>query len=147
MRSSCDLSRNMRYCIPTILYIYLVKSFLTGRNLQQEKEDALKELYNLEMQLASKQKLELEIKQLTGKLEVMKHMGDEDKNLKEELDKLLETLEEKNEELDNIESLNQTLIVKERRINDELEEAKKELTSVCIRSIAPDSVSSKCIFF
>nr|TKV92661.1 hypothetical protein SEVIR_9G174600v2 [Setaria viridis]TKV92663.1 hypothetical protein SEVIR_9G174600v2 [Setaria viridis] len=96
---------------------------------EQEKEDALKKLCNLQMQLASKQKLELEIEQLKGNLEVMKHMVDEDKNLKEKLDKLLETLEEKNDEMENIDSLNQTLIIKERRTNDELEEAKKELTS------------------
>ncbi|OEL29733.1 Factor of DNA methylation 1 [Dichanthelium oligosanthes] len=96
---------------------------------KKEKEDALKKLYNLEMELASKQKLELEIEQLRGKLEVMRHMGDEDIDLKTKLDELLETLEEKNDELEGIDSLNQTLIIKERRTNDELEEAKKELTS------------------
>ncbi|CAL4917808.1 unnamed protein product [Urochloa decumbens] len=95
---------------------------------KQEKENALKKLYNLEMQLASKQKLELEIEQLKGKFEVMSHMGEEDTKLKEKLDNLRETLEEKNEEMEGMDSLNQTLIIKERRTNDELEEAKKELT-------------------
>uniref|UniRef100_A0A0A9B7S5 Factor of DNA methylation 1-5/IDN2 domain-containing protein n=1 Tax=Arundo donax TaxID=35708 RepID=A0A0A9B7S5_ARUDO len=82
------------------------------------------------MQLASKQKLELEIEQLKGKLEVMKHMGpEEDTNVKEELDKMHETLEEKDAEMEGMDSLNQTLIIMQRRTNDELEEAKKELTS------------------
>ncbi|RLN42046.1 hypothetical protein C2845_PM01G35760 [Panicum miliaceum] len=94
---------------------------------KQEKEDALKKLYNLEMQLASKQQLELDIEQLKGKLEVMSHMGDDDANLKKKLDKLREELEEKKDEMDGIDSLNQTLIIKERRTNDEVEEAKKEL--------------------
>ncbi|PVH31533.1 hypothetical protein PAHAL_9G172700 [Panicum hallii] len=94
---------------------------------EHEKEDTLKKLYNLEMQLASKQKLELEIEQLRGELEVMKHMGDADTSLKEKLDELRETLENKDEEMEAIDSLNQTLIIKERRTNDELEEAKKAL--------------------
>jgi hypothetical protein len=116
--------------------------------LQHEKEDTLKKLYNLEMQLASKQKLELEIEQLRGELEVMKHMGDADTSLKEKLDELRETLENKDEEMEAIDSLNQTLIIKERRTNDELEEAKKALMTVCIRFIATDLASSvKCFFF
>jgi len=118
--------------------------------LQQEKEDALKKLYDLEMQLASKQKLELDIEQLKGNLEVMSHMRDEsedDTNLKK-LGELRKKLEEKKDELEDIDSLNQTLIIKERRTNDELEEAKKELIIVCIRSIATDSASSvNCTFF
>ena len=144
MTSFCDFLRNKRYCIPTILCISLVKSFLTSRKLQQEKEDALKKLYDLEMQLASKQKLELDIEQLKGNLEVMSHMRDEsedDTNLKK-LGELRKKLEEKKDELEDIDSLNQTLIIKERRTNDELEEAKKELIIVCIRSIATDSASS-----
>ena len=118
--------------------------------MQQEKEDALKKLYDLEMQLASKQKLELDIEQLKGNLEVMSHMRDEsedDTNLKK-LGELRKKLEEKKDELEDIDSLNQTLIIKERRTNDELEEAKKELIIVCIRSIATDSASSvNCTFF
>ena len=110
--------------------------------MQQEKEDALKKLYDLEMQLASKQKLELDIEQLKGNLEVMSHMGDDDTNLKKKLGELRKELEEKKDEMEGIDSLNQTLIIMERRTNDELEEAKKELIIVCIRSIATDSASS-----
>ena len=116
--------------------------------MQQEKEDALKKLYDLEMQLASKQKLELDIEQLKGNLEVISHMGDDDTNLKKKLGELRKELEEKKDEMEGIDSLNQTLIIKERRTNDELEEAKKELIIVCIRSIATDSASSvNCTFF
>ena len=127
-----------------LICISLVKFFLTSWKLQQEKEDALKKLYDLEMQLDSKQKLELDIEQLKGNLEVMSHMRDEsedDTNLKK-LGELRKKLEEKKDELEDIDSLNQTLIIKERRTNDELEEAKKELIIVCIRSIATDSASS-----
>ncbi|XP_062211753.1 factor of DNA methylation 1-like [Phragmites australis] len=100
--------------------------------VQKQKEEtdaALKKLTDLEMQLASKHKLELEIEQLRGKLEVMKHMGAEEDTKLKELDKLRETLEEKDAEMEDIDSLNQTLIIKERRTNDELEDAKKELIS------------------
>jgi len=127
-----------------LICISLVKFFLTSWKLQQEKEDALKKLYDLEMQLDSKQKLELDIEQLKGNLEVMSHMRDEsedDTNLKK-LGELRKKLEEKKDELEDIDSLNQTLIIMERRTNDELEEAKKELIIVCIRSIATDSASS-----
>ncbi|KAJ1294648.1 hypothetical protein BS78_01G161400 [Paspalum vaginatum] len=44
------------------------------------------------------------------------------------MDKLREALEEKDAEMESIDSLNQTLIIMQRRTNDELEEAKKELT-------------------
>jgi len=125
-----------------LICISLVKFFLTSWKLQQEKEDALKKLYDLEMQLDSKQKLELDIEQLKGNLEVMSHMGDADTNLKKKLGELVNELEEKKDEMESIDSLNQTLIIKERRTNDELEEAKKELIIVCIRSIATDSASS-----
>jgi len=125
-----------------------VKFFLTSWKLQQEKEDALKKLYDLEMQLDSKQKLELDIEQLKGNLEVMSHMGDADTNLKKKLGELRKELEEKKDEMEGIDSLNQTLIIKEQRTNNELEEAKKELIIVCIRSIATDSASSvNCTFF
>lgn len=96
---------------------------------KREKEDALRKQYDLQKELDSKQKLELEIEQLRGKLEVMKHMGDEEGTKLKELDKLCEKLKEKDEEMEDMESLNQTLIIKERRTNDELAEAKDELIS------------------
>ncbi|RVW66153.1 hypothetical protein CK203_007403 [Vitis vinifera] len=50
--------------------------------------------------------------------------GHEDK-----MDDIQEELKEKEEELDDLEALNQALVVKERKSNDELQEARKELIS------------------
>ncbi|KAM0847591.1 hypothetical protein ACQ4PT_054915 [Festuca glaucescens] len=94
---------------------------------EQEKEDAFKRRYKLEEDLISKQNLEMELAQLRGKLEVMKHMGAEADTTLKEVDKISEELKEKDEQLDAMDSINQALIIVERRTNDELEQAKKEL--------------------
>ncbi|XP_051207397.1 protein INVOLVED IN DE NOVO 2 [Lolium perenne] len=94
---------------------------------EQEKEDAFKRQYKLEEDLISKQNLEMELAQLRGKLEVMKHMGAEADTTSKEVDKISEELKEKDEQLDAMDSINQALIIVERRTNDELEQAKKEL--------------------
>lgn len=99
--------------------------------MQREKEAALKKILQLEKQLDAKQKLELEIQQLKGKLEVMKHMGgEEDSAVKKKIDEMSEQLKDKIEELEDTEALNQTLVIKERKSNDELQEARKELIMV-----------------
>lgn len=107
---------------------------------EQEKENVRKMVYDLEMQLASKQKLELERELLRGNLEVWKYMGEEDAKSKEMLDKLHEALKEKDEEMEHIDSMNQTLIIKQRRTNDELEEAKKELTTDLVNMSSARSI-------
>ncbi|KAJ6799933.1 factor of DNA methylation 5-like [Iris pallida] len=95
---------------------------------KKEKEDALKKILQLEKQLDAKQKLELEIQQLTGKLNVMKHMGgEEDSGLKKKMDEMGEELKDKIGEMEHLEALNQALVVKERKSNDELQDARKEL--------------------
>ncbi|TVU19265.1 hypothetical protein EJB05_35404 [Eragrostis curvula] len=95
---------------------------------KHEKEAALDKILKLEHQLNAKQKLELEIQQLQGKLEVMKHMpGEEDSESKKKMEELSKELKEKHEEMDAMESLNLTLVIKERRSNDELQHARKEL--------------------
>ncbi|GMH14309.1 hypothetical protein Nepgr_016150 [Nepenthes gracilis] len=95
---------------------------------KREKEEALKKVLQLEKQLDAKQKLEMEIEELKGKLEVMKHLGDDDDAaVKKKMKEITEELETKVEDLAAVESLNQTLITKERRSNDELQEARKEL--------------------
>ncbi|GJM95830.1 hypothetical protein PR202_ga12608 [Eleusine coracana subsp. coracana] len=108
--------------------IYIIR--LIGYILQAETDAALENLKELEMKLTSKHKLELEIEQLKGKLEVMKHMGAEEDTKLMEIEKMRQSLEEKDEELEAIDSLNQTLIIKHRRANDELEDAKKDMISV-----------------
>jgi hypothetical protein len=116
----------------SILQFWVMKILcLIGYMLQAETDAALKNLKELEIKLASKHKLELEVEQLKGKLEVMKHMGvGEDTEL--EIENMRKALGKKDAEMDAIDSLNQTLIIKQRRTNDELEDAKKELTGVSI---------------
>ncbi|KAF0918400.1 hypothetical protein E2562_023555 [Oryza meyeriana var. granulata] len=95
---------------------------------KREKQAALDKILKLEQQLNAKQKLELEIQQLRGKLEVMKHMpGEEDSEAKRKIDELNEELKEKYDEMDAMESLNRTLVTMERKSNDELQHARKEL--------------------
>lgn len=80
-----------------------------------------------------KQKLELEIEQLQGKLNVLKHMeDDEDAEVLNKVDTLLKDLREKEQSLQDLDALNQTLIVKERKSNEELQEARSELLKVCV---------------
>ncbi|RYR45166.1 hypothetical protein S83_021428 [Arachis hypogaea] len=77
-----------------------------------------------------KQKLELEIHQLKGKLNVMKHMEDDgDSKVLNVMDILYNELRDKEQSLREIGTLNQALIVKERKSNDELQDARKVLIS------------------
>lgn len=99
-------------------------------NAQREKEDALKKILHLEKQLDAKQALELEIEQLKGKLQVLKHMEGDDDTVQKRVLEMIKELEEKEGEMGDLEALNQTLIVKERKSNDELQDARKELIVV-----------------
>ncbi|KAL5580761.1 hypothetical protein UlMin_013203 [Ulmus minor] len=95
---------------------------------QREKEKLHKKIIELEKQLDSKQALELEIERMRGALGIMKHMGEEgDADNKKKMDEIEEALKDKEEDLEAMEALNQALIVKERRSNDELQEARKRL--------------------
>ncbi|XP_020961480.1 protein INVOLVED IN DE NOVO 2-like [Arachis ipaensis] len=77
-----------------------------------------------------KQKLELEIHQLKRKLNVMKHMKDDgDFEVLNVTDILYNELRDKEQSLREIGTLNQALIVKERKSNDELQDARKVLIS------------------
>lgn len=89
----------------------------------------------LEKDLDEKQALELEIVQLRGSLKVMEHMEDEDeKEVFTKIDGLIKDLRDREEQLADLEALRQTLTVKERRSNDELQDARKELISVSFSS-------------
>ncbi|CAA7408438.1 unnamed protein product [Spirodela intermedia] len=97
---------------------------------KREKEAALGKILQLEKQLDAKQKLELEIEQLKGKLQVMKHMGgEEDTVLEKKMAEMSEELKEKIDDMDAMEDLNRVLLKKERESTDELQEARKELIS------------------
>ncbi|XP_051180171.1 factor of DNA methylation 1 [Lolium perenne] len=94
---------------------------------KKEKEAALKEILMLEKKLDEKQKLELDIEQLRGKLKVVKHMEGEGVDVKKLTEELTKKLDERMEAMEHLDQLNQALIIKERMTNDELQDAKKEL--------------------
>lgn len=97
---------------------------------RKQKEQLHKKIIQLEKQLDMKQKVELEIQQLKGSLSVLKHIeDDEDAEILKKVGDLQKDLREKEESLKDIDALNQTLIIKERKSNDELQEARKELIS------------------
>lgn len=114
---------------------------LIAWKMQREKQAALDKILKLEQQLNAKQKLELEIQQLQGKLEVMKHMpGKEDSEAKSKIHELSEELKDKYAEMESIESLNQALVIKERQSNDELQHARKvliEVSCLCCLTTCP----------
>ncbi|XP_021647920.2 factor of DNA methylation 1 [Hevea brasiliensis] len=98
---------------------------------KREKEAALHKILQLEKELDAKQKLELEIKSLKAKIQMMKHLGNANNaDLQKKLEVMTAELGQKDEDLAYVESLNQTLIMKERQINDELQEGRKELIQV-----------------
>jgi hypothetical protein len=115
--------------------------------IQIQKEKLHSKIIQLEKQLDTRQKLELEIQQLKGSLSVLKHIEDDDDvEVLKRVDDLHMGLREKEQALQDLESLNQTLIIKERKSNDELQEARKELINV---STFPDisSLSSLLIHY
>lgn len=93
---------------------------------KREKEEALKKILLLEKELDAKQKLQLEIEELRGKLEVMKHLGnDDDAAVKRKMKEMTDELHQKIEDMNHLEDMNQTLVVKQRQSNDELQKARK----------------------
>ncbi|KAJ7964528.1 factor of DNA methylation 1-like [Quillaja saponaria] len=95
---------------------------------KRQKEQHHNKIINIEKQLDEKQALELEIEQVKGRLNVMKHMGDDrDGEVMKKVEDLHNDLREKTSSLEDVEALNQMLIIKERKSNDELQEARKEL--------------------
>ncbi|WOH12507.1 hypothetical protein DCAR_0832011 [Daucus carota subsp. sativus] len=95
---------------------------------KREKEELRKRSMELEKQINAKQGLELEIECLRGSLSVMKHMENpEDSKFKQKINDTQNALKQKEEELEDLEALNQVFVVKERKTNDELQEARKEL--------------------
>lgn len=99
--------------------------------IQKEKEKLHKKIIELEQKLDARQALELEIERLKGSLEVMKHMGEDgDDDAKKKMDQIQQDLDEKEEEFEYFQNINQNLIIKERRTNDEVQDARKELINV-----------------
>ncbi|XP_057969603.1 factor of DNA methylation 1-like [Malania oleifera] len=107
---------------------------------QSEKKEALETILKLEKELDAKQKLELEIERLRGHLNVMECMGGEnDKKLQKNTQELEEELNDKVEELEGLEAMNQTLMVKERESNDELQAARRETIAGLIGQLSANA--------
>ncbi|CAJ2660868.1 factor of DNA methylation 4-like [Trifolium pratense] len=96
---------------------------------KKAKEKLHKKIHELERGLDAKQALELEIEQLRGAIQVMNHIGETDLEEKKKLEAIKMDLQEKEEELEGVEDLQQTLVVQERKTNDELQDARKKLIS------------------
>ncbi|KAG7614800.1 XS domain, partial [Arabidopsis thaliana x Arabidopsis arenosa] len=97
---------------------------------QRQKEELHEKIIRLERQIDQVQAIELEVEQLKGQLNVMKHMAsDGDAQVVKEVDIIFKDLVEKEAELADLDKFNQTLILRERRTNDELQEARKELVN------------------
>ncbi|KAL9306289.1 putative XS domain-containing protein [Arabidopsis thaliana] len=95
---------------------------------QRQKEDALNKILLLEKQLDTKQTLEMEIQELKGKLQVMKHLGDDDDEaVQKKMKEMNDELDDKKAELEGLESMNSVLMTKERQSNDEIQAARKKL--------------------
>ncbi|KAI9089551.1 hypothetical protein K1719_029156 [Acacia pycnantha] len=92
---------------------------------KREKEEALRRIFELEKQLDEKQQLEMEIELLKGKLNMRKHLGD-DEALQKKIKEKQEELEEKELDFEVKNFENQTLIVKDCQSNNEVQEARKE---------------------
>ncbi|KAL5703601.1 hypothetical protein ACHQM5_022130 [Ranunculus cassubicifolius] len=89
---------------------------------QQREEE---ELHQRVRQLKIKHNLKMEIEQLKGNVNVMEHMvSDNEVEVKEKLEA---TIKEKQEELEYLEDLNNTLLVKERESTLELQNARKKV--------------------
>lgn len=99
--------------------------------LQKEKDKLHKKIHDLERGLDAKQALELEIERLRGAFHVMNHIGETDLEEKKKLEAIKMDLCEKEEQLEGVEDLQQTLVIQERKTNDELQDARKKLISVC----------------
>ncbi|KAL2935802.1 Factor of DNA methylation 1 [Bienertia sinuspersici] len=100
---------------------------------KREKEEALKKILQLEKELDARQKLQLEIEELKGKLEVMKHLGDDDDAaVQRKMKEMTEELEQKIDDMNHLEAMNQTLVTKQRQSNDELQEARNVLITALL---------------
>ncbi|CAN1148355.1 Protein INVOLVED IN DE NOVO 2 [Linum perenne] len=104
-----------------------------AEDVKREKEKFQCRIIQLEKQLDAKPSLESEIEQLRGALDVMKCKGDGgDSQVLENVEVIMKWSKEKEVELDSSEALNQSLIVRERKSNDELQDARKELANEVI---------------
>ena len=109
----------------------MIWSFCYDFQWQIEKEKLHRKIIELQKKLDARQALELQVQRMRGSIQVMRHMGEDgDVELKKKMDAVEQDLREKEQDLEDLESLSQTLIIKERQSNDELQQARKELINV-----------------
>lgn len=101
-----------------------------------QKEKFRERIAALERQLDQKQELELEVEQLKIQLSAVKLMeSDSGTEIVNKVEIFLRDLSEKEGELAHVNKFNQDLVVRERKSNDALQEARRALISVCISII------------
>ncbi|WZZ02611.1 hypothetical protein YC2023_088532 [Brassica napus] len=107
---------------------------------KRKKEEALNKILQLEKELNSKQQLQMEIQELKGKLQAMKHHreDEDDEDVKKKMKEMNEELGEKCSELQDLEDTNSALMIKERQSNDEIQEARQELITGLIGMLSGD---------
>ncbi|KAF3595744.1 hypothetical protein DY000_02020232 [Brassica cretica] len=122
-------------CFPGLLMIF----FGCDRTMLK-KEEALNKILQLEKELNSKQQLQMEIQELKGKLQVMKHHreDEDDEDVKKKMKEMNEELGDKCSELQDLEDTNSALMIKERQSNDEIQEARQELITGLIGMLSGD---------
>ncbi|CAM8903512.1 unnamed protein product [Rhodiola kirilowii] len=98
---------------------------------KRQKEELHKSIIQLEKQIDAKHALEVEITTLRGNLNVERQLatgGDVEKI--KEVEEMMQVLRDAEEELDNAETLIQDLIVKARKSNDDVQDARKEFINI-----------------
>ncbi|XP_076943938.1 protein INVOLVED IN DE NOVO 2-like [Bidens hawaiensis] len=94
---------------------------------RREKEDLLQKSIELQKKLDEKHLLELTIKQMKRALEVMKQKSDEHLEKKNKMETIKRHLKEKDEQIEDLETSNQTLMLHIELKNHKLVETRKEL--------------------
>ncbi|KAL7264472.1 hypothetical protein ACSBR1_002430 [Camellia fascicularis] len=98
---------------------------------QKRKEEKFhRRIGELQKKLDAKQELELEVERMRGAVEViMRKMSDDGdlEELKDKMDDIQKQLNEKEQYIEDQDSLLEALIIKEHKCNDELREVRKEL--------------------
>nr|DAD39561.1 TPA_asm: hypothetical protein HUJ06_013884 [Nelumbo nucifera] len=106
---------------------------------KQKRQGELKRrLVQLEKKTNPKEVLAVELERVKDTIDLMMHMGEQYMDVKMKMDTITtdlkvkikamnEDLNEKMERVDDLEALTQVLLVKQSKINDELQEARKEL--------------------
>lgn len=93
---------------------------------EKQKRDLSIQFHQQTKKLANKHKLECEIEHLEASIEIMKQVkdGSNSDHIKR-IEDLQNVLKDKNEEMESLQDMNQQLMNKERRANDELQDARK----------------------